>query len=354
MEEYPEYLKGRGAQINPPNPYLKGDYDTQAEDGLDEALVPDPKTEFIPEHPKKIINKVTSPDVPMDYSINPYQGCEHGCVYCYARNAHTYWGYSAGLDFERKIIYKPEAPKLLKEAFEKKSWKAHPIMLSGNTDCYQPGERNFKLTRGLLEVFLQYKNPVGIVTKNSLILRDLDILCELAKENLVHVFLSVTTLEPELRRLMEPRTATGQKRVEVIRQLSAAGVPTGALLGPIIPGLNNHEIPKLVKTVADAGASAVGYTFIRLNGQIKEIFEHWLRETYPDRADKVLNQIRASHGGKLNDSEYGRRMRGEGEIAESISRLFKLAKKQHMADRAMPAYNLEAFRRPGDGQLSLF
>ncbi|MEL6591463.1 MAG: PA0069 family radical SAM protein [Bacteroidota bacterium] len=354
MEKYQEPIKGRGAQINPANPYLKQEYDTEAKDGLDEPRVPDTKTEFFYEHPKKIINKVSSPDVPFEYSINPYQGCEHGCIYCYARNAHTYWGFSAGLDFERKIVVKENAPELLVKALENKRWEVKPIMFSGNTDCYQPIERKLQITRRCLEVMLRYHHPVSLITKNSLILRDLDLLQELAKEDLVHVAITITTLNEELRRAMEPRTASAKKRLEVVEKLSKAGIPVGVMLGPVIPGLNNHEIPNLVEASANAGAVSAGYTFVRLNGQIGEIFEHWIHQHFPDRAQKVLSQIKASHAGKLNDSEYGRRMRGEGEIAKSVSQLFKIAKRRFLVDRKMPPYNLKAFRRPGDGQLRLF
>ena len=354
MEKFPEHLKGRGAQINTPNPYNQNNYDTEVEDGLDEAMVPHPKTQFFYDHPKKIINKVKSPDIPAEYSMNPYQGCEHGCIYCYARNTHEYWGYSAGLDFESKIIIKPNAPELLKKQLNNPRWKPSPVMFSGNTDCYQPIERKEKITRQCLEVFSAFRHPVSLITKNSLILRDTDILQDLARDNLVHVYITVTTLNGELRRAMEPRTASAKKRLKIIRELTDAGIPTGAILGPVIPGLNNHEIPALVEQVALAGALSAGYTFVRLNGSIGTIFQDWLQAHYPDRVEKVLSQIKESHGGKLNSSTFGKRMRGQGPIADSISDLFKIAKRKHLADRSMPPYNLEAFRRPGDGQLSLF
>ncbi|MEM6342878.1 MAG: PA0069 family radical SAM protein [Bacteroidota bacterium] len=354
MEKYQKPIKGRGAQINPSNPYLKHAYDTAAEDGLDEALVPDTKTELFFEHPKKILNHVKSPDVPFEWSLNPYQGCEHGCIYCYARNAHTYWGFSAGLDFERKIIVKENAAELLVKALENKRWQPKPIMLSGNTDCYQPLERKLKITRQCLEVLLRYHHPLSLITKNSLILRDLDLLKELAKEGLVHVAITITTLNEELRRAMEPRTASTKKRLAVVETLAKAGIPVGVMLGPVIPGLNNHEIPKLVEESAKRGALSAGYTFVRLNGQTGDIFEHWIKQHFPDRAQKVLSQIKASHAGSLNDSTYGRRMRGEGEIAKSVAQLYKIAKRRFLADRKMPPYNLKAFRRPSDVQLRLF
>ena len=354
MEQYPDHIKGRGAQVNPPNPYLKQRLDTGAEDGLDEPLVPGRETEVFHEHAKQILNRVTSPDIPADWSMNPYQGCEHGCVYCYARNAHTYWGYSAGLDFERKIVVKENAPALLEAAFRKKGWQPSPIMFAGNTDIYQPLERRLEITRRCLEVFLRYRHPVGMITKNSLILRDLDLLRELAALDLVHVRLTITTLDEDLRRRMEPRTASAAKRLETLRQLRAAGIPAGVMLGPVIPGLNNHELPALLEASAAAGALDAGYTFIRLNGAVGDIFAHWLGQQYPDRAEKVLHQIREAHGGKLGDSRFGARMRGEGPIAEGVRSLFHLFRRRYFADREMPPYNLTAFRLPPEGQLSLF
>ncbi|MEO0896882.1 MAG: PA0069 family radical SAM protein [Bacteroidota bacterium] len=354
MESYPEYLKGRGAQINPKNKFLKQELDTEAEDGLDEAYIPDPKTQVFVDHPKKIINKVPSPDVPLDYSINPYQGCEHGCVYCYARNAHEYWGFSAGLDFESKIIVKENAAQLLRKELKKPSWKPEPIMFSGNTDCYQPLERTYQLTRQCLEVFLEFRQPVSLITKNSLILRDMDLLKELASMNLVHVMISITSLNEELRRAMEPRTASGKKRLATVRKLIEAGIPTGVLIGPVIPGLNNHEIGEIVEKSAEAGAMTIGYTFVRLNGAVGMIFEDWIRKAFPDRAEKVLNQIKGAHAGKLNDSEYGRRMRGDGPIAQAVSDLFKILKKKHFEGRSFPPYNKDLFRIPPEGQLDLF
>lgn len=354
MEKFPDYLKGRGAQINTPNPYKKQSYETEANEGLDEPLTPSAKTQFLFEHAKKIINKITSPDLPMKYSINPYQGCEHGCVYCYARNTHQYWGYSAGLDFESKIIVKKNAPELLRKELSHSKWKPEAIMFSGNTDCYQPIERKVMLTRHCLEIFREFHHPVGLISKNSLILRDLELLESMANDGLVHVYITITTLDESLRRVMEPRTASAYRRLQTVKTLADRGIPVGVMLGPVIPGLNSHEIPTLLKEASDAGAMNAGYTFVRLNGAIGQIFENWLRANFPDRADKVLNQIRESHGGNLNDSQFGRRMRGEGPIAESISDLFKLSKKQYFQGKKMPDYDVSKFRRPGDGQLSLF
>ncbi|MEL6534266.1 MAG: PA0069 family radical SAM protein [Bacteroidota bacterium] len=342
-----DYLKGRGAQLNTHNPFQKHEYVQEHWEGLDEAYQRPPKREVFLEHPKKIVNKVESPDLPMPYSINPYQGCEHGCIYCYARNSHQYWGYSAGLDFESKLIAKPNAPQLLEKKLLSKTWQPQPISLSGNTDCYQPLEKELKITRQLLAVFLKYGHPVSIITKNQLVLRDLDILRPLAEQNLVHVYLSVTTLDESLRRKLEPRTATGANRLKVVETLTKNGIPTGVMAAPIIPGINNQEIPSLIKAASEAGALTVGYTMVRLNGNVGALFEDWLRKNFPDRAEKVWHQIQGLHGGKVNSSEFGARMRGQGQIAESIHQLFALNKRKYFAHQQMPAYNLKAFRRGG-------
>lgn len=354
MEKFHDFIKGRGAQINPPNPYHSNLLDTEEDDGIDIPMDSPESTQIFLEHPKKILNKITSPDLPMAYTLNPYQGCEHGCIYCYARNAHQYYGFSAGLDFEQKIIVKENAHELLKEALEAKSWKGETISFSGNTDCYQPLERKFEITRSCLKVCLEYSQSVGIITKNSLILRDLDILKAMASKNLVAVYITITTLDKDLRLTMEPRTATAQKRLDVLAKLSSAGIPCGVMIGPVIPGLNNHEIPQIMEKASAAGALSAGYNMVRLNGSIGVIFEDWIQTHYPDKADKVLNQIKACHAGKLNDSVYGRRMRGSGEIADSISQFFKLSKAKHFGDKKMPSVDKSVFKRPRDNQLSLF
>jgi DNA repair photolyase len=260
----------------------------------------------------------------MSYSLNPYQGCEHGCIYCYARNSHEYWGFSAGLDFERKIIVKKDAPELFKKFLEKKGWDACPISLSGNTDCYQPAERKFRLTRQLLEIALAYKQPITMITKNALILRDLDILQDLAKLKLVIVYVSVTSLDEKMRLKLEPRTTTAKQRLKIIEELSKVNLPTGVMAAPMIPGLNDYEMPAILKASADNGSKSAGYTIVRLNGVINQLFEDWLRKNFPDRFDKVWHQIQACHNGNVNDSRFGTRMRGEGKFAEMISHTFKL------------------------------
>lgn len=357
MDEKPnKQFKGRGAQLNTENRFLKHNYVQEHIEAIDEPLLSDSKTQILFEYPKKIINKVESPDVYSIYSMNPYQGCEHGCIYCYARNTHEYWGYSAGLDFERKIIAKPDAAKVLAEQLMNKNWVVQPIMFSGNTDCYQPIERKLKITRSMLEVLLEFRHPVGMITKNSLILRDVDLLQELAKLKLVHVMVSITSLKEELRLAMEPRTATAKQRLKVIEELNNVGVPAGVMTAPVIPGLNSHEMPDIIKAAADHGAVNAGYTIVRLNGSIGDLFKDWIHKKFPDAADKVMNQIAEVHGGKINNSNYGIRMKGQGKIAEGIRMLFKSAVKKYLSGRSVYELDLTAFRRPREknGQLNLF
>ncbi|MFD2245213.1 PA0069 family radical SAM protein [Pontibacter ruber] len=349
-----EYLKGRGAQYNPANPYLKQEYVADHIEGLDEPMLSNSKTEYFTENPKKIVNRIDSPDLGLSYSMNPYQGCEHGCIYCYARNTHQYWGYGAGLDFERKIIIKENAPEVLAAQLEHPKWQVMPIMLAGNTDCYQPIEAKKQLTRRMLEVLLQYRHPVSIITKNALILRDLDLLQELNKLDLVHVNISITTLDEKLRQKLEPRTASGAKRLQVVKQLTDAGIPVNVMVAPVIPGLNDYEIPEIIKRVAEAGASNAAYTIVRLNGNIGPIFEDWIRQAYPDRAEKVLSQIADCHGGSLNDSRFGVRMHGEGQFASTINKLFRMSRQKYMQGRSMKPYNYTHFCTRAGKQLGLF
>lgn len=353
-----DYLKGRGAQKNTPNKFLEHIYETR-DDFLEFCRIEGEeadrnKTQYIPIFPKTIVNKVTSPDVGMQYSMNPYQGCEHGCVYCYARNTHEFWGYSAGLDFERKILVKKDAPKLLEAKLKSKNWKARTIVLSGNTDCYQPAEKKFKITRTCLEVFLKYRHPVGMITKNGLILRDLDILQELNKDRLIGVNVSVTSLSEETRRILEPRTTTIKKRLETIRILSENNIPVNAMLAPIIPGINSHEIMNLAKAVSENGAKSFAFTVVRLNGAIGQVFTDWIKKTLPDRADKVLHQIESCHNGTLNDSRFGVRSRGEGKIATQIHDLVRLAKYTYFRGKTFPKLNTELHEQYKQGQMRLF
>lgn len=350
QEPQKQYRKGRGAQINPPNPFdeLVRDQDLVFDDDLSSD------TKYLETHAKTLLNKVESPDIGMAWSMNPYQGCEHGCVYCYARNTHPYWGYSAGTEFESVILVKKNAAQLLREKLRSKSWEPLPIMLAGNTDCYQPVEKKLGITRQLLEVLWEYRHPVGLITKNSLILRDADILQEMARHDLVKVSLSINSLDEQLRQKLEPRTATFQKRLYTVRDLSERGIPVNVMVAPVIPGLNEHEIFDVVRAAADAGARAAHHIVVRLNGDVRAIFEDWLEKNFPDRAAKVIRKISSMHGGKTNDSRFHTRMRGEGQIAEMIAAQMKLAKQKFMAGRSMPDYNLDLYAQYRDRQLSLF
>jgi DNA repair photolyase len=349
-----EFFKGRGAQINVHNKFLKTKYVADHIEGLDEPMLENTATQIFEETPKKIVSESNSPDLSHMYSINPYQGCEHGCLYCYARNSHEYFGFSAGLDFERKIIVKRNAAELLEKYFNKKNYEPVGILLSGNTDCYQPLERKLKITRSLLEVFLRYRNPVSIITKNNVILRDLDILSELASMNLVHVNVTLNSLNEQLRQKLEPRTVTATGRLAVIQKLSEQGVPVRLMAAPIIPGLNSTEIPDVIKAAADRGARGAGFTIVRLNGSIAEIFNDWIYKAFPDRAEKVLSMIKSCHEGKLNDSEFGRRMSGEGAIAESIHQMFRLSCNRFFAGREMPPFDYTLFTPRNGKQGTLF
>lgn len=353
-----EFLKGRGAQENVHNRFERH-VNEMRDDFLEFCRVEGEifdhnKTQYIPIFPKTIVNKVTSPDVGMGFSMNPYQGCEHGCIYCYARNAHEFWGYSAGLDFERKILIKKEAPRLLEEKLKSKRWKAATIIMSGNTDCYQPAEKKFEITRKCLEVFLKYRHPVGIITKNALVLRDLDIIEELAKHQLIGVNVSITSLSEKTRRLLEPRTTTIKKRLETVRVLSENGVPVNAMLAPMIPGINSHELLQLAKKASDNGALSFGFTIVRLNGAIGQIFTDWINKAMPDKAEKVLHHIQECHGGTLNDSRFGIRSRGEGIMAKQINDMAKLAKQKYFSNQVFPKLRTDLHEQYKDGQLELF
>ena len=353
-----EYIKGRGAQHQVASRFLEHSYEMR-DDFLNYCAAEgeearDTRTVFIDTFPKTIVNKVTSPDVGLEYSLNPYQGCEHGCVYCYARNSHEYWGYGAGLDFEQKILIKRNAAGLLEQKLRSKSWKAVPIVLSGNTDCYQPVERKLGVTRSLLQLFLKYKHPVGIITKNALIQRDIDVLEELARDNLVRVNLSITSLEEKTRQLLEPRTASINKRLETLEKLSEKGIPVSVMMAPIIPSINSHEILPLIKEIAGRGACGVGYTMVRLNGAIGGVFSKWIRKTMPDRAEKVLHQIAECHNGNLNDSRFGTRMKGEGNIADQVAQQFAIGRKKYLSGRDRPTLNCDLHEQHKDGQMKLF
>lgn len=341
------FLKGRGAQINPFNPFSDNNYVEEHIEGLDEPMISDRQTLFFTDYPKNVVNKIESPDSGMMYSINPYQGCEHGCIYCYARNSHNYWGFSAGLDFESRIIMKPNAPQLLEKTFMNRNWQPNPVHIAGNTDCYQPIEKKMRITRALLEVCLKFKNPVGMLTKNQMIARDIDILSELAKDRLIHTLLSVTALDENIRLKMEPRTATYKARLKTMEKLATAGIPVGVMIGPIVPGLTDQYLPDIMKAAADHGAHTAVFTVLRLNGAIAEIFSDWIYKAFPLHADRVLSNVRAVHDGKLNDSRWGKRKRGDGELASAIHQMFYLMREKYMGDKPQFEYNLKAFTRPG-------
>lgn len=342
------YKKGRGAQFNTRNFFEKTETARQHVEAIDEWVEEDVKTQFIEVFPKSIVNKVDSPDVGMFYSMNPYQGCEHGCIYCYARNSFEYWGYSAGLDFESKILVKKNAPQLLRQFLMHPKWECVPISLSGNTDCYQPAEKRFRISRALLEVCNEFNQPVGIITKNAGLLRDKDLLREMGRKRIVSALITITSLDEKLRSVMEPRTTTAKQRLRTIEELSIAGVQMGLMMGPVIPGLNDHEIHDIIKAASDAGATFSAYTFIRLNGAIKLLFHDWLYKNFPDRADKVWHLIEASHGGKVNDSQWGRHMRGEGNVAQLVADQYKAYTKKYGLAHERMGLDCSQFRRPGE------
>ena len=358
MSQRPERQKGRGAQKRIHNKFfelsheLRDDFLNYCEAEGDIAT--SNKTKYIDVFPKTFVNKVTSPDVGMAYSANPYQGCEHGCVYCYARNSHEFWGYGAGLDFERTILVKKTAPLLLEQKIKSRNWKGTTIVFSGNTDCYQPIERSLEITRKCLQVMLKWKHPTAIITKNSLILRDLDLLAEMAKLNTISVNISITSLSEKTRRLLEPRTASIKQRLKTVERLSAHGIPVRVMMAPIIPSLNSHEILPLVKKVASLGAKDVAHTLVRLNGQIAEIFTDWAHITIPDRASRILHQIAEIHGGNLHDSRFGTRMRGEGVFAQQINETMALAKRKYLSKEKMPALDNTHFLQLKNPQTRLF
>ena len=348
MNDPSNYIKGRGAQFNTHNKFLKDIRTREHVEGIDDWQDAEQPTQYLEQQAKSIVNQVNSPDVRMSYSMNPYAGCEHGCIYCYARNVHEYWGYSAGLDFERKIIVKTNAPALLRKFLMQPRWNCTPIMLSGNTDCYQPAEQKYRLTRKMLEVCNEFNQPVGILTKNAWVLKDKDLLQEMARKNLVSVMLSVTSFDEELRRVMEPRTTTASQKLRVMNELSKAGVRTGVMMGPMIPGLNEHEMQRIMKAAAENGATFTAYTFIRLNGSIKLLFHDWLYKNFPNQADKVWHLVEQSHGGKVNDSQFGRRMRGEGNIADLVAQQYKKYGKLYGMNAEEWSLDTTQFRRPGE------
>lgn len=316
-------LKSRAALSNRPSRFLATS--SEFDDGDEDGACGVPRTELLLDRAASIITRNRSPDVPFEQSINPYRGCEHGCIYCFARPSHAYWDLSPGLDFETKIFYKPDGPRLLEEALKKPGYRCQPIVLGTNTDPYQPIDRQLQLTRRLMEVLQKYRHPFSLITKGSHVLRDLDILEEMAKERLCSVTVSLTTLEKGLKTRLEPRAASPESRLDAIRKLSAAGVPTGILVAPVIPAINDAELEAILRAGAEAGALTAGYVFLRLPGEVKDLFYEWLHQHYPDRAAHVISLIRQSRGGADYDSDFGTRMRGSGIYADLIAKRFKMA-----------------------------
>ncbi|HEU0207532.1 MAG TPA: PA0069 family radical SAM protein [Candidatus Udaeobacter sp.] len=357
VEEAPQSsapIHGRGASWSPANRFEKLHVDLTDSEVVDlEAEAPRRHpTQYFCDGTKSVITRNSSPDVGFETSLNPYRGCEHGCIYCYARPTHEYLGFSAGLDFESKIVVKTNAPELLRAELESPRWQPQTLVLSGVTDPYQPVERKLQITRGCLEVLAKLRNPVAIITKNHLVTRDIDLLQELATFNAAAVNVSVTSLDPKLQQVLEPRTTSPQGRLDAIRQLCAANIPVGVMVAPIIPGLTDHETPKILEACAEVGAQFAGYTIVRLPWAVRPLFEHWLEENFPDRKEKVLGRIRHIRGNRLNNSQWHARMTGEGIFAEQIASLFKVGCR-HAGLGARPALSCKSFRR-STTQLRLF
>src|SRR5438874_9806460 len=362
-----EPIRGRGASWSPANRFEKLHVDVNDVDAVDvdpgdhppsqsygvPGERPRRATQYFRDGSKTIISRNNSPDVGFEASVNPYRGCEHGCIYCYARPTHEYLGFSAGLDFESKIMVKMDAPELLRTELESPRWKPQVLVMSGVTDPYQPVEKKLRITRGCLEVLAKFRNPVAIITKNRLVTRDIDVLGELSSHHAAAVNVSVTSLNPEVQRVLEPRTSSPTARLEAVAALRAAGIPVGVMVAPIIPGLTDHEVPKIVEACGRAGAQFAGYTIVRLPWAIAPLFEHWLDEHFPGKKQKVLERIRHIRGGtKLNDARWGTRTKGEGIFAEQIRSMFEVAcRRSGIGSRS--ALSTAAFRRPRE-QLDLF
>ena len=344
----------RGTELQPTNRFETLAYEPDPDADADPSDTRPPTTRYLRDLSSSVVSRNDSPDIPFRVSLNPYRGCEHGCAYCYARPTHEYLGYSAGLDFESRILVKERAPELLREELSGTSWEPQWLALSGVTDAYQPIERRLELTRRCLEVLVEFRNPVGIVTKNALVARDVDWLASLAKHQAASVAISVTTLDTDLRRVMEPRTSPLMVRLAAMRTLADAGVPVGVMVAPVIPSVNDHEIPAILSAAKAAGASWAAYVMLRLPHAVKEVFEGWLDRHFPDRKDKVLGQLRSMRGGRLNDPSFGDRMTGVGFQAERTAQLFHVVRRKVGLAEHGPGLSTAAFRRPGGTQLGLF
>jgi DNA repair photolyase len=342
---------GRGSPIQPPNRF------EHLHVSLDEDIEqegPAPRTQFYRDAARSIMSRNDSPDLGFDASINVYRGCEHGCSYCYARPYHEYLGFSSGLDFETRIMVKLDAPELLRAELSHRRWTPQRLAMSGVTDCYQPVERKLEITRRCLQVLAEFRNPVAIVTKNHLVTRDCDLLSSLAAHRAACVHISITTLDASLASRLEPRASRPAHRLAAIRTLAEAGVPVGVLVAPVIPGLNEHEIPAILAAAAEAGAQFAGYTVLRLPYAVKDIFRSWLEAHFPDRVERVLGRVREMRGGELNESSFGERMRGTGAIADEIRQLFQVCLRRHGLNQRYVDLSTAAFRRPGPIQQELF
>ena len=347
-------VRGRGASWNPPNRFERLHVDRRAWTDPDD---PAPETVLLEDVTRSILARNDSPDVGFDVGINPYRGCAHGCTYCFARPTHEYLGFSSGLDFETKILVKGEAPRLLREALTSPRWKPQPIMLSGNTDAYQPVERRLRIARRCLEVLAEFRNPVVITTKSYLVTRDVDLLGELARCDAVAVGLSITTLRNDVQRVMEPRASTPARRLGAIRVLADAGIPVGVMVAPVVPGLTDHELPAILEAAADAGATYASYILLRLPHGVKDLFDTWLQQHFPERRTRVLNRVRELRGGRLYDPRFEVRGRGEGPWADQLRALFRVCRERFALDRP-PALSATSFRHPAAGgegpQMDLF
>lgn len=353
MEYTQPTIKGRGAAVDPANRFKRIEFAPDG-DALDAGDIAARKTVYLQDHSRSIITRHDSPDVMIEASINPYRGCEHGCSYCFARPTHEYLGFSAGLDFESRIVVKTDAPELLRKELSAPRYKVEVLSISGVTDCYQPVERKLRITRRCLEVLAEFRNPVGLITKNHLVTRDADVLADLAGDNLAVGILSITTLDPDLSRVMEPRASVPRDRLAAIETLAKAGVPMGVMVAPVVPGLTDHEMPAILDAAARAGACFAGMVPLRLPHAVAPLFEDWLGRHYPERKEKVLNRVRSLRGGKLYDATFGARMTGEGVWAGQLKTMFDLARRRAGLDRPGPTLSKDKFRRPGGPQMTMW